>query len=162
MTKRKMIFRTSTERLWAICWGRKEIKIIIFGLSCQILESKIGNSFNQFSNLWSPLDAFFYCRFQGFGRCLLINSYSKNLAKYINAYVKGKSKKSFTTSVCILVEKKKGQGHHRLLSRFQSLHECKHTYVDAFGLTKKIILQVYYDLPQPRLLNSILTNGLTM
>jgi hypothetical protein len=42
------------------------------------------------------------------------------------------------------------------------LHECKHPYVDAFGVRKKIILQVYYDPPQPRLLNSILTNGLTM
>ena len=60
------------------------------------------------------------------------------------------------------MEKKKGQGHNRLLSRFQLLHECKHTYVDAFGVTKIIILQVYYDPPEPRLLNSISTNGLTM
>ena len=56
------------------------------------------------------------------------------------------------------MEKKKGQGHNRLLSRFQSLH----TYVDAFGLTKKIIWQVYYDPPQPKLLNYISTNNLTM
>jgi len=57
---------------------------------------------------------------------------------------------------------KKGQGHNRLLSRFELLHERKHTHVDVFGVTKRIILQVYYDPPQPKLLNSISTNGLTM
>jgi hypothetical protein len=120
------------------------------------------NKVHQFSYLRSPLDKLFDEDSKVFGYCLLIDSYSKNLAKYINAYVKGKSKRLFETSACILVEKKKGQGHNRLLSRFQLLHECKHTYVDAFGVTKRIILQVYYDPPQPRLLNSISTNGLTM
>ena len=120
------------------------------------------NKVNQFSYLRSPLDKLFDEDSKVFGHCLLIDSYSENLAKYINAYVKGKSKRPFETSACILVEKKKGQGHNRLLSRFQLLHECKHTYVDASGVTKRIILQVYYDPPQPRLLNSISTNGLTM
>ena len=94
---------------------------------------------NQFSCLRSPLDTLFDEDSKVIGHCLLIDSYSENLAKYINAYVKGKSKRPFETSACILVEKKKGQGHNRLLSRFHILHECKHTYVDAFGLTKKII-----------------------
>ena len=70
-------------------------------------------------------------------------------------------KTPFETSACILVEKK-GQGHNKLLSTFQLLHECKHTYIDDFGLTKRIILQVYYDPPKHGLLNSISTNGLTM
>ena len=142
----------------------------------QILEAKIGKSSDffldswnldtnlvcQFSNLRSPLDTLFSEDSKIFGHCLLIDSYSRNLTKYIGAYVKGKSKRPFGTSACILVEKKKGQGHNKLLSGFQLLHECKHTYVDALRLTKRIILQVYYDSPQSRLLNSISTNSLTM
>ncbi len=142
----------------------------------RILEAKIGksidfvldslnfdtNKVSQFSYLRSPLDTLFSEDSKVFGHCLLIDSCSENLAKYVSAYVKGKTKRPFETSACILVEKKKGQGYNRLLSRFQLLHECKHTYVDACGVTKRIILQVYYDPPQPRLLNSISSNGLTM
>jgi hypothetical protein len=76
----------------------------------QILEAKIGKSFdfvldslnfdtnkvNEFSYLRSPvLDSFFDEDSKVFGHCLLIDSYSEKLAKYINAYVKGKSKKTF-------------------------------------------------------------------
>jgi hypothetical protein len=110
VTKWKRIFRTLTERLWAICWGRKEIKIRILDDFVQILEAKIGKSFdfvldslnfdtnkvNEFSYLRSPvLDSFFDEDSKVFGHCLLIDSYSEKLAKYINAYVKGKSKKTF-------------------------------------------------------------------
>ena len=49
-----------------------------------------------------------------------------------------------------------------MLSRFQLLHECKYTDVNAFGLTKKVIWQMYYDPSQRRLLNFISTNDLTM
>ena len=114
------------------------------------MEAKIGKSFDfvldslnfdtnkvsQFSYLRSPLDTLFSEDSKVFGHCLLIDSCSENLAKYVNAYVKGKNKRPFETSACILVEKKKCRGH-KLLSRFQLLYECKHSYVDAFGLTKK-------------------------
>jgi hypothetical protein len=53
-----------------------------------------------------------------------------------------------------------GQGN-RLVSRFQLLHECKHTYINAFG-SKKTVWQMYDDSPQPRVLNFISNNGLTI
>lgn len=95
----------------------------------QIVEAKIGKSFdfildslkigmndiNQFSYFRSPLDTLFCEDSKVFGYCLLIDSYSKNLNKYVSANMKGKTKKFFETSAFILVEKKKGQGHKRLL-----------------------------------------------
>ena len=56
---------------------------------------------------------------------------------YVRAYEEGKSKRPFDFSACILVEKKKGQGYNRQLSRVQLLHECVNTYKDACGVIKK-------------------------
>ena len=64
------------------------------------------NKVSQFSYLRSPLDTLFSEDSKVFSHCLLIDSYSKNLAKYTIAYVQGKSKRPFETSVCILVKKK--------------------------------------------------------
>lgn len=100
----------------------------------QILESKIGNFFKQFFYLQNSLSIFFSEDSKVFCHFLLINSYSKNLAKYVSAYVKGKKHKIH--SHCNLIENEKGQGHNRLSSRFLLLHAHKHTFVDAFGLIK--------------------------
>ena len=82
---------------------------------------------------------------------------------YVRAYEEGKSKRPFDSSACILVEKKKGQGYNRQLSRFQLLHEYVNIFKNACGMTKKEVWQVYYDAPKCRLLNIISsTMGLTM
>ena len=82
---------------------------------------------------------------------------------YVKAYEEGKSKRPFDSSACILVEKKKGQGYNRQLSRFQLLHECVNTYKDACRKINKEVWQIYYDLPKSRLLNTMSsTMGLTM
>lgn len=81
----------------------------------QILKSKIGNSFNQFSYIRSPLDTDFNEDSRVLGYCLLINLYSKNLAKYVRGYITGKVKELFETSACILMKNREGQGHNRFL-----------------------------------------------
>ena len=76
----------------------------------QILEAKIGKSFDfvldslnfdtnlvsQFSYLRSLLDTLFSEDSKVFSHCLLIDSCSENLAKYVNAYVKGQKQKTFS------------------------------------------------------------------
>ena len=95
----------------------------------------------QLPYLHSSLDTLFDEDSSVYGHCLLLDHFLENLANYIPAYEKGKSKRPFETSACILVKKKKGKvkdkNDNRQLSRFQLLHECEYTYGDAFGLTKK-------------------------
>ena len=60
---------------------------------------------------------------------------------YPNIYVliiKGKSKKPFETSACIFLEHKRVKVTMDYCRDFK--YECKHTYVDAFELTKRTIL----------------------
>lgn len=146
-----------------------------------ILESKIGSSIDfvldsrnfdmnneiQLPYLHSSLDTLFDEDSSVYGHCLLLDPFLEDLANYIPAYKKGKSKRPFETSACILVKKKKGKvkdkNDNRQLSRFQLLHECEYTYGDALGLTKKEVWQVYYDPPKPRILNALsLSSGLVM
>lgn len=125
-----------------------------FGLNKECLE---------FSYFQSSLDILFEGESRVWSHCMLNDLYCKSLAMYIRTNKESKSRRPFDTSDYILVEKKKGQGYNRQLSRFQLLHECIYIYEDAFRMTKKEVWQVYYDPPKPRLLNAISsTSGLTM
>ena len=89
------------------------------------------------SHLQCSLDTLFDEESKIWGHYLFIHLFQESLAMYVKAYEEGKSKRPFDSTTCILVEKKKGQGYNRQLSRFQLLHECVNTYKDACGGNKE-------------------------